>query len=365
MALFVFLRFPLESTIPERCYSGVLLWKSSCCCTYSVPAKGLVAPFNQRNSWANVWSFNDTCHALPCHLCAEALMRRTQCPWQQFLGSSLEAELSTLVQLQALAFFTPRRFSWSSSWHWFLESILWKIMASSLKSCGFFPPIWKAFPCCLSNQAQKMSCIKAEDQLFKDDMAWCWCRLIDDSCGLLWGISTATGAFCHRVIECKGCCVSCIIYHLSPATKSHEATQGRGQQMPVGFCLCLRNGWLPDGLWSQLGAPFLLQTLWAGCEQHDFGFSWNCLVLRLAESAVPRTLGLLWHACFMLLALDSIRQRLHKRWSRCSLVSFTVMLGFRVSDTEVPSSCLSLAEVFFCDYLTFRVMGVSMLAPCL
>lgn len=221
-------------------------------------------------------------------------------PWQQ-PGSWAAEFFST----PGLGFFTPRRFSWSSSWHWFLESILWKIMASSLKSCGFFPPIWKAFPCCLSNQAQKMSCIKAEDQLFKDDMAWCWCRLIDDSCGLLWGISTATGAFCHRVIECKGCCVSCIIYHLSPVTKSHEATQGRGQQMPVGFCLCLRNGWLPDGLWSQLGAPFLLQTLWAGCEQHDFGFSWNCLVLRLAESAVPRTLGLLWHACFMLLALDS------------------------------------------------------------
>lgn len=47
----------------------------------------------------------------------------------------------------------------------------------------------------------------------------------------------------------------------TPVTKSHGATQGRGQQMSVGFCLCLRNGWLPDGLWSQLGAPFLLQTL--------------------------------------------------------------------------------------------------------
>lgn len=32
-------------------------------------------------------------------------MRRTQCPWQQFLGSSLEAELRSFFQLQALGIF--------------------------------------------------------------------------------------------------------------------------------------------------------------------------------------------------------------------------------------------------------------------
>ncbi len=184
---------------------------------------------------------------------------------------SLEA---ATFSIPVLGFFTPRRFSWSSSWHWFLESILWKIMACSLKSCGFFPHIWKAFPCCLSNQAKNVLCHWRTVVQRRHGLVL---MSTHDSCGLPWGISTATGAFCSaesaRGVLHRGSFV------VKPVTKSHGATQGRGQQMSVGFCLCLRNGWLSDGLWSQLGAPFLLQTLWAGCEQHDFWFSWNCLVL--------------------------------------------------------------------------------------
>lgn len=40
-------------------------------------------------------------------------------------------------------------------------------MASSLKSCGFFPPIWKAFPCCLSNQAKTCLVSKLETSCSK------------------------------------------------------------------------------------------------------------------------------------------------------------------------------------------------------